>query len=128
MNVIPPDEDFLTQTLRKLGDVIVASEIVGSTIQTEERIAGNKQREAVQPEIDRLGNIFGKAFLATRDAHIEYETFVNQLEDAGGNVSVLRISPAGLVNPSERNSPYAYGLRELSEAGFLPKTDVPKVL
>ena len=127
MNLIQADQELITHKIRKLEDLNIATRMNDGRIQTEERIAGNKQREAVQPEIDRLGNIFGKAFLATRDAHLAYHTFINRLEDAGGNVSMLRISPAGLVNPSERNSPYAYGLRELSEAGFLTDIDVAKV-
>jgi hypothetical protein len=125
---IPASTERLSQVQRELADYGTALSIIDGKIQTEEQIAGNKQYEAVKPEVDRLGKRCADAFLATRDAHVEYETIVNQLEDAHGNVSVLRISPAGLVNPSERNSPYAYGLRELSEAGFLPKTDVSKVL
>jgi hypothetical protein len=128
MSVIQPDPERLSQVQNEIQDFGAALGIIEGKIQIEERLAGNKQYEAVKPEVDRLGKRFADAFLATRDAHLEYETFVNQLEDAGGNVSVLRISPAGLVNPSERNSPYAYGLRELSETGFLPKTDVSKVL
>jgi hypothetical protein len=128
MSVIPADPERLGQLLRELEDSNLAENIINGKIQTEERIAGNKLYESVKPEVTRLGKRFAEAFLATRDTHLEYETFVNRLEDAGGNVSALRISPAGLVNPSERNSIYAYGARELSEAGFLPNSDVQKVL
>jgi len=127
MSVIQPDPERLSQVQNEIQDFGAALGIVDGAIQTEERIAGNKQYEAVKTEVDRLGNKLANALLATHAAHIEYENFVNQLEDAGGNVSTLRVSPAGLVNPSDRNSLYFYGLRELSEAGFLSKGEMQRV-
>jgi hypothetical protein len=127
MNMTPADEERLSQIQRELPDYYTALSIVEGRLQTEERLAGNRQYEAVKEEVNRLGSRLANAFLATYAAHVEYENFVTRLEDAGGNVSTLRVSPAGLVNPADRNSLYFYGLRELSEAGFLSKGDMPRV-
>jgi hypothetical protein len=121
------DRDQLQANLQRLEVINPAISTLDAEILKQSSLASAKMIESQMDEIKRLGKRFAEAFLATRDTHLEYETFVNRLEDAGGNVSALRISPAGLVNPSERNSIYAYGARELSEAGFLPN-DVQKVL
>lgn len=126
MNTTQSSIERLQQVQRELEDHIAARGMVAGTIQTEERIAGNKQREAAQPELDRLGRNFANAFLATRTAHLEYRSLVTRLEDAGGNISTLHLSPAGLVNPADRNSPYAFGLQEFVDAGFFSKSDMLK--
>jgi hypothetical protein len=128
MSVIQPDLERLSQLQCEIQDFGAALGIVEGRTQNEERIAGNKQREAVQPEIDRLGNIYANAFLATHTAALDYDSFVNRLEDAGGNISTLRLSPAGLMGPSDRNSQFAYGLKEFIDSGFFLKSNMPKVL
>jgi hypothetical protein len=126
MNVTKADEGQLSDNLRKLGDLNTALSIVSGTTQTEERIAGNKQYEAVKPEVDRLGRKFAEAFRDLHAAHLEFDEYVSRLEDAGGNVSALRIRPNGLSAPSDRSSSYYYGMVEFIDAGFFSKGDMPK--
>jgi hypothetical protein len=126
MNVTPASIELLPQVQRELEDLGAALGIVNGEIQTEERIAGNKQYEAVKPEVDRLGKKFADAFLALRTAHLEFDSFVNELEDAGGNVSTLRIRPNGLSHPRDSSGNYFYGLQEFVDAGFF-SSDMAKV-
>jgi hypothetical protein len=127
VNLIQPDQELLTHKLGKLGDLKIADSILDGTIQTEERISGNKQYEAVKPEVDRLGKKFADAFRDLHSAHLEFDQYVSQLEDAGGNVSALRIRPNGLSHPMDRSSSYFYGLREFIDAGFFSNGDMPRV-
>jgi hypothetical protein len=127
MSVIPADPEHLTQLLRELEDLNMAANIVEGAIQTETRIAGNKLYEAVKPDVARLGKKFADAFRDLHTAHLEFDRFVDKLEDAGGNVSTLRIRPNGLSSPADRSSSYMYGLLEFIDAGFSSKSDMPKV-
>jgi hypothetical protein len=99
MSAIQADEERLGQLLRELQDLNVAEKIIAGKIQTEERLAGNKLYEAVKPEVTRLGKRFADAFRDLHSAHLEFDQYVSQLEDAGGNVSALRIRPNGLSHP-----------------------------
>ena len=127
VGIIPASNERLSKLQRELEELVAARSINSGKIQSEERIAGNKQREAAQPEIDRLGRNFANAFLAVHTAHLEYRSLVNRLEDAGGNISTLHLTPAGLLDPADRNSGYFYGICEFIDAGFLSKSDMPKV-
>jgi hypothetical protein len=101
---------------------------IDAAILHETHIASNKLLEAVKPEVTRLGSNFAKAFLALHAAHLAFDQYVSSLEDAGGNVSALRIRPNGLSHPTDRSSAYFYGVREFIDANFLNKNDMPKVL
>jgi hypothetical protein len=123
-----PDADRLKELLTELDALNAAMGTVDAAILNETRIAGNKLLEAVKPEVTRLGSNFAKAFLALHEAHLQFDQYVSSLEDAGGNVSTLRIRPNGLSHPTDRSSAYFYGVREFIDAKFLSKNDMPKVL
>ena len=74
-----------------------------------------------------IGKRFADAFLALRTAHLEFDSFVNELEDAGGNVSTLRIRPNGLSHPRDSSGNYFYGLRDFVDAGFFSESHMAKV-
>jgi hypothetical protein len=126
VSVVPASIERLSQVQRELTIRGTARNINTGKIQNEERIAGNKQYEAVKPEVDRLGRKFAEAFRDLHKAHLEFDEYVSRLEDAGGNVSALRIRPNGLSAPSDRSSSYYYGLIEFIDAGFVSKGDMPK--
>jgi hypothetical protein len=123
-----PDPEQLRTLQKELEILNAAVSTVDAAILAETRIASNKMLEAVKPEVTRLGNNFAKAFLALREEHLQYVEFVDKLDDAGGNVSAIRITPNGLSDPRDRSSNYAYGLREFAEAGFISHSVVPKVI
>jgi hypothetical protein len=127
MNVIPTDTERLTQLLRDLEDLNIAEKILEGEIQTETRLAGHKLYEAVKPEVTLHAKKFANAFRDLHTAHLDLERFADKLEDAGAEVSALRIRPNGLSHPMDRSSSYFYGLREFIEAGFFSQSDMPKV-
>jgi hypothetical protein len=126
MSVILADPQRISQLQGEIQDFGAADNIVDSEIQTETRLAGNRLYEAVKPEVMRLGKKFAEAFRDLHSAHLEFDNYVNRLEDAGGNVSALRIRPNGLSHPMDRSSSYYYGLIEFIDAGFFTKGDMPK--
>jgi hypothetical protein len=84
--------------------------------------------EAVKPELMKCGIRFGESLIGLRDSHLAYVKLVDAIEEAGGNVSTLRVTPAGLGDPRDRSGNYQYGLRELAEAGFISTDLAPKVI
>jgi hypothetical protein len=125
MTTILHDAESLTQMQHELEDLDVAVKTIDGKIQNETRLASNKLLEAVKPELLQRGSKYANAFLALRCEHFEYNQFVDAIEDAGGNISTLRLTPNGLSDPRDASGSYAYGLREFVEAGFLPKSVVP---
>jgi hypothetical protein len=128
MTVIPADTERFTQLLRELDDLNIAEKIVDSAIQTETRLAGNKLIESVTPEITRLGKKFADAFHELHAAHLEFDEYVDGLEDVGASVGQFRIRPNGLSHPKDLSGSYAYGLKEFIDSGFFSKANMPKVL
>jgi hypothetical protein len=128
MNVTPSDPDHLTQLLRELDDLNMAEKIVEDAIQTETRLAGDKLIESVSSEIQRLGNKFGKAFVDLHSACLEYDRFIDSLEETGVNVGQLRIRPNGLSHPADRSGNFFYAINEFIDSKFLSQSDMPKVL
>jgi hypothetical protein len=123
-----PDPEELRALQRELEVLNAAVSTIDAAILTETRFSSNRMLEAVKPEITRLGNQFAKAFLALRSEHLEYVELVDKIDDAGGNVSALRITPAGLSDPRDGCGNYSYGLREFAEAGFISHSVVPKAI
>jgi hypothetical protein len=120
------DIERIGALITELEDLDVASKVVDGQFQIETRIAGNKLYEAVKPEVDSLGKLFAQAFLNLHKAHFAYSNFVDEIEDAGGNVSTLRVRPNFLNHPTDSN--YFYGLESFIDAGFFKKSDMPKAL
>jgi hypothetical protein len=124
--VIQPDEVRLHTLQVEISDRQSGVSLIDAEIIKESQLARIKQSDAVYDEIKRLGQAFAAAFRDLHRAHTDFESFVSRLEDADGNVSTLRLTPAGLNTPRDPNSPYAYGFREFIDAGFL--AGMPKAL
>lgn len=120
------DAERLNLLLHELEDLDVATKVIEGQIQIESRAAGHTLYESVKPNVDRLGKLFAKAFLDLHTAHSAYSKYVDEIEDAGGNVSTLRVQPNFLNHPTDSN--YYYGLQTFTDAGFASKSDLPKVL
>jgi hypothetical protein len=125
---IPADTERFPALLRELEDLNVADAIIGGQIQAESHLAGNKLIESVKPELTRRGNRFANAFRDLHTAHLEWDEYIDSLEDAGASVGVFRIRPNGLSHPKDMSGSYAYGLKEFIDAGFFAARDLPKVL
>jgi hypothetical protein len=123
-----PDAEQLLALQKKIEARNAAISILDAEIQKEERLASKAMLEAVRPDVNRLGSQFAKDYLASRDSHLAYVKLVDAIEEAGGNVSTLRITPAGLSDPRDRSGNYQYALREFAEAGSLNPSLAPKVI
>jgi hypothetical protein len=128
MNVTPSDPERLTQLLRELEDLNIAEKIVEGTTQTETRLAGNKLIEFASVEITRLGKKFADAFRDLHAAHLDFDDYIDGLEDVGASVGQFRIRPNGLSHPKDLSGSYAYGLKEFIDSGFFSKSNMPKAL
>jgi hypothetical protein len=123
-----PDQERLWQLLTELEDLGGATGVIDSAIVTETRIASNLLLEAVKPELLRFGGKFANAFLTLRAEHLEYNKLVDAIEDAGGNISTLRVRPNGLSDPLDLSGNYPHGLREFADAGYISRSQAPKAI
>jgi hypothetical protein len=124
----PSDEEDLRLTV---ADIEVEKSVVfilDAEIIREEQAASNKVTEAVRTEINRLGSEYASAYRDLHTAALKYVKLISDVEDAGGNVSALRLTPGGLGNPRDPNSEYRRGLDEFISANFFKKSDLPKEL
>jgi hypothetical protein len=123
-----PDTDKLRVLQQEIEAINAAISILDSEIQKETRIANNKLIESVSPELTRLGNAFAKAFADLHAAHLEFDDYIDDLENVGASVGQFRIRPNGLSHPKDLSGSYAYGLAEFIDSGFFSKSNMPKVL
>jgi hypothetical protein len=122
------DQDQLTALRKELESQNAAVSIIDKEILTETRYANNKLIESVSPEITRLGKKFADAFRDLHAAHLEFDDYIDGLEDVGASVGQFRIRPNGLSHPKDLSGSYAYGLKEFIDSGFFQKSNMPKVL
>jgi hypothetical protein len=118
----------LQRLQKEIEDRNVAINIVDAELRIETRRASNLLLEAVQAETTRLGTNFAKAFVALRQAHLDFNKHVDDLDATGANVESLRLYPNGLSDPTDLSGNYPWGLREFADHGFLPKSQAPKMI
>jgi hypothetical protein len=102
--------------------------LLDGEILKDTRVANNRLLDSVMPEIVRLGNNFAKAFADLHARHLEFDQYIDLLEEVGASVGSFRIRPNGLSHPKDLSGSYAYGLQEFIEAGFFSRSNLPKVL
>jgi hypothetical protein len=125
---VPPDMLRLDALLRELNDMNKALGILDANIQKERVVASRLVLAAVKSDVATLGKAFAKAFLDLHTCHLGYNKFIDSLEDVGVSVSALRVCPNGLGFPTDLSGTYMYGVCEFIEAGYLEKSQMPKVL
>jgi division protein CdvB (Snf7/Vps24/ESCRT-III family) len=123
-----PDPDQLRALQKQLEALNAAVSTIDREMLTETRYANNAFLESVRSEINRLGNAFANAFADLHSRHLEYDQFIDSLEDVGASVGQFRIRPNGLSHPKDLSGSYAYGLREFIDAGFFSQSNLPKAL
>jgi hypothetical protein len=109
-------------------------EIIGDAISTldaeilkRSRGASNKMIEFATPELNRRGSAFANAFDTLRAKHLEYDDFLDSLENAGASIGQFRLKPNGLDHPKQLSGNYFYGLEEFAHHGFFSKSTLQKV-
>jgi hypothetical protein len=125
--VVQPDEARLQTLLVEIQDLQNAVSVIDRQIETEEQAASRKLIQSEWPEITRLGNKYGNAFVAFHAAHLEFDEHLDRLENVGAAIGQFRVRPNGISSPKDASGSYFYGLREFIEMKFLSKSDMPKV-
>lgn len=129
IDVAAPDMERLDKLLTELNDLNGAINILDAAIQKERDHASRLICEAVRPEVEKLGKAFADAFVQLHRAHSDYLIFLDAIEATGASISSLgRVWPAALGHPRDHSSGYGYASRELREAGYLSKANVPEAL
>jgi hypothetical protein len=123
-----PDPDQLWKLQRDLEVLNTAVSTIDTAILHETRVANTKLCESVKPEITKLGNAFARAFADLHARHLEFDQYIDDLEDAGASVGQFRLRPNGLSHPRDLSGSYFYSLREFIDAGFFSQRDMPKAL
>jgi hypothetical protein len=123
-----PDMTRLEQLLLELNDLNRAIGILDGAIQKEKTVASRLVLNAVKPHVTILGTTFAKAFLDLHAAHLDYNKYIDAVENVGVSVSGLRVCPNGVGFPTDLSGQYSYGIRDFIDAGFLQTSDMPKVL
>jgi hypothetical protein len=121
-----PDTEQLIANHRELEDLYAADARNDAKKVKEEREANIRLIESVKPELTRLGNKWANAFLECHGAHLDFDNFIDALEDAGASVGQFRIRPNGLSHPKDRSGNYFYALQEFVDSGFLKTSNMPK--
>jgi hypothetical protein len=122
------DADQLRSLQRKIETIDAALAVLDAEFQKELRIVNNDLVVSVRPEIKRLGSKFADAFRDLHAAHLEFDDYIDDLENVGASVGQFRIRPNGLSHPKDLSGSYAYGLKEFIDLGFFQKSNMPKVL
>jgi hypothetical protein len=125
--VVQPDDMRLQTLLVEIQDLQNAVSVIDRQIEAEEQAASRKLVKSEWSEIERRGNKYAKAFVDFYAAHLDFDEHLDRLEDVGASVGQFRVRPNGVSSPKDPSGSYFYGLREFIDAGFLSKSDTPKV-
>jgi hypothetical protein len=122
-----PDMPRLQQLLTELQDINSALAILDNEIRNQRGIGSRLVCEAVKPDVTKRANAFAKAFLDLHAAHLEYDRYLDEVENAGTSISSLnRVSPNYLGSSRDPCGGYHYSMRDFVDAGIIARSDMPK--
>jgi hypothetical protein len=122
------DRDQLQANLQKLEVINAAISTLDAEILKQSGLASARMIESVKSEITRLGSAFANAFAELHARHLDFDEYIDSLEEVGASVGQFRIRPNGLSHPKDRSGAYAYGLQEFIDSKFFSASGLPKVL
>lgn len=121
-----PDDKRLAKVLAELELLNQAEGFVQATVRNERAAASRLVCEHVQPEHSRLAKQFAAKLLELHKAHIEYAAFCDAVENTGAQTSALGIVQPLAFHPRDPSGGYCYGFKELREAGFIERSQIPE--
>jgi hypothetical protein len=121
------DHDQLRANQKEIEVLSAAVSVLDKEILKQTREASDKLIESVKSEIVRLGSAFANAFADLREKHLEYDDFLDSLENVGASVGQFRLKPNGLDHPKQPSGNYYYGLDEFVRCGFFSQSTLQKV-
>lgn len=131
----PPIPDTAPDTLR-LQALLEELNVINPTlnkldglIQRERDVGSRLVCEAVRPEVTKRAKAFANALLAFHAAHLEYDRYFDEIENAGTNVSSLnRVFLTHIGSPRDPCGGYHYSLRDFVDAGIISRSDMPQAI
>jgi hypothetical protein len=121
------DHEQLRANQKKIEVRDAAVGVLDKALLKQTRDASNKLIESARSEINRRGSAFANAFAELREKHLEYDDFLDSLENVGASVGQFRLKPNGLDHPKQPSGNYYYGLDEFVRYGFFSQSTLQKV-
>jgi hypothetical protein len=124
-----PDMPRLEQLLTELNDLNRAIGILDHEIQSQRNIGSRLVCEAVKPDVTKRAQTFAKALIDLHAAHIEYDRYLDEVENTGTNISSLnRVFLNYLGSSRDPCGGYHYSMREFVDAGIIARSDMPQAV
>jgi hypothetical protein len=115
--------------LREIHDLNVKVAALDRAIRNETAVGSRLflEDKAVKERISKSGNNVAKALLYLHSAVLEHDQTIDAVEDVGCDVGVYRVRLNGLSSPRDLSGGFWYAMRDLIDAGFMQKSELPKV-
>jgi chromosome segregation ATPase len=123
------NSDELGNALTELNAYDSAMDALRARLANERRALGNLISDSLRSEHSKRAKEFASAICRLHAVHLEYKRFLNEAEDAGANLTNLRIvQPTQLGSPFDRSGEYHYLLADIVDAGHITKADIPEAV
>jgi hypothetical protein len=124
-----PDMERLDELLKDIHALNSAIGILDNEIHNQRNIGSRLVCEAIQPEVTKRAKAFAKALIDLHAANIEYDSYLDEVENTGTNISSLnRIFLSYLGSARDPCGAYHYSMRDFVDAGYLERSEMPKAI
>ncbi|SDE12223.1 hypothetical protein SAMN05216337_102060 [Bradyrhizobium brasilense] len=124
-----PDMPRLDKLLLELSDLNKAIGILDSEIRNQRDIGSRLVCASVKPEVTERAKAFAAALLDLHAAHLEYDRYLDEIENTGTNISSLnRVFLSFLGASRDPCGGYHYSAREFVDAGIIARSDMPEAI
>ncbi|MGY4502383.1 hypothetical protein ACVWYH_006340 [Bradyrhizobium sp. GM24.11] len=124
-----PDLQRLQVLLEELNVINAALNKLDGLIQKERDVGSRMVCEAVRPEVTKRAKAFANTLLAFHAAHLDYDRYLDDIENTGTNISSLnRIFLSYIGSPRDSCGGYHYSLRDFVDAGIISRSDMPQAI
>lgn len=124
-----PDLPRLQALLEELNVINAALNKLDGIIRKERDVASRLACEVVRPEVMKRAKAFAKALLEMHTANLEYDRYLDDIENTGTNVSSLnRIFLSYIGSPRDPCGGYHYSMRDFVDAGIISRSEMPQAI
>jgi hypothetical protein len=122
-----PDMPRLEQLLIELNDLNRALGILDNEIRNQKNIGSRMVCEAVKADVTKRAQAFAQALIDLHAANIEYDRYLDEIENTGTNISSLnRVFLSYIGGAHDPCGGYHYSLRDFVDAGVITRSEMPK--
>jgi plasmid stability protein len=124
-----PDMPRLEALLVELNTINAALGTLDNRIQVENAKASRLVCEAVKPEVTKRATAFAKALIDLHAANLEYDRYLDEVENTGANISSLNRVFLPFIGASRDScGGYHYSMREFVDAGIIARSQMPEII